>query len=160
MEAQQVLLVVGAAALVIAVCLVGVAAWLYRSLDIKGVRADLSGTARAREVDALMSASSEGEQRRKARAFSDATWDGVAQRRAERPASPPSWSEGRPSSANRPTPASAADEETTGPVPRQAPRQTGSPPRERPAPGPWQGSFEFRVTRREMGTGSSQRIEE
>ena len=79
MSAQQILLIIGIVLIVVAVALVGVAIWVYRALDIKAVRDDLSGVARAREVD---SSRSGGGRRSAVRAFSDATWDGAVRKNA------------------------------------------------------------------------------
>ena len=189
MAAQQILLIIGIALIVVAVALVGVAIWVYRALDIKGVRDDLSGVARAREVD---SARSGGTRRPAARAFSDATWDGAVRRSAA--------PDQAPSAPVAPTPQQ---------VPQQAPAQGRAVPQAAAPPGgyapppgapehgdapttllgaedgdavttllgdddddgttlldtgpvdaQWNGSFEFRVVRSEMGAGSPRRIEE
>lgn len=50
MEAHEVLLAVGGALIAASLVLAGVAAWLYRALDIRGVRDDLSGLVRVREI--------------------------------------------------------------------------------------------------------------
>ncbi len=186
MSAQQILLIIGIVLIVVAVALVGVAIWVYRALDIKAVRDDLSGVARAREVD---SSRSGGGRRSAVRAFSDATWDGAVRKNA----------------APVPVagPAHQAAPSQTMPAQGWAVSQTSAPPGGHASPpgadqradapttlldsgdedaattllgedaddgtilldtGPVEsqpsGSFEFRVVRSEMGAGSPRRIEE
>lgn len=159
MTPQLVLMVVGIVLLVAAAALAGAAVWSYRALDIKGVRDDLSGVARARET----SASPERARRTTARAFSGASWKGDARRSAH-----PDEPDVAPT-AHVPRPVEA-------PPPLRGTRTSESPPRagaHAPAPpadeetsllgeGTPQDSppFEFRVTRKVMGTGTPERIEE
>ncbi len=185
MSAQQILLIIGIVLIVVAVALVGVAIWVYRAFDIKGVRDDLSGVARAREVD---SSRTSGGRRPVARAFSDATWGGAVRKSA--PAAPSAAGPMPPMAPPQPAPAQGWAAPQAAP-----PGGFASPPgvAERPdAPttlldagdgdavttllgenddgttlldtGPVEaqpsGSFEFRVVRSEMGAGSSRRIEE
>lgn len=187
MSAQDVLLIIGIVLIVVAVALVGVAFWVYRALDIKGVRDDLSGVARAREVE---SSRSGGTGRSSARAFSSASWHGAVRRssvetdaqttvpddvpHAPRPAPTPSWV-AAPQAAAPPggpaphPPADPGDARTTmlSEDPGEAPTSlldeddAGTTLLDTsPAPAERRGSFEFRVVRSEMGAGSSRRIEE
>lgn len=148
MTPQSVLFIVGIVLIVAAVVMVGLAVWTYRALDIKGVRDDLSGVARARELS-----SPDAQTRRSTvRAFSGASWQGEARQRerapeaaspaaAQRPhASPPPAA---PAPARRAA-APAADDETSLLGAQTAP----SVP------------FAFRVVRRELGAGTPRRIEE
>lgn len=146
MAAQDVLFIVGIVALVAAAVMVGLAIWTYRALDIRGVRADLSGVARASAAAAAPTAA----RRSSARAFSEATWGGVVSKSGEaqkvaptehvpRPVEPPPR---RP--AHRSAPPPAADEPTSV---IEAPEQ-GT------------GAFAFRIVRREMGAESPRGIEE
>lgn len=172
MSAQQVILIVGVVALVAAVALAALAAWTYRALDIRGVRADLSGRARAREVAGQ---SSSGVSRRSAvRAFSDATWGGSVRERSDERGAPDREDRTRrvprPAASPPPAPPSRRDEagpRGTGdePTSLMGPASGSDDPTTVAAPGAddpttvADASFEFHVVRRESGTGSSQRIE-
>lgn len=148
MTPQSVLFVVGIVLIVVAVAMVALAVWTYRALDIKGVRDDLSGVARARELSAP------GAQARRstARAFSGASWQGEARQRERAPEATPPAAAQRPHASPPPSaptperrvPVPAADDETSLLGAQAAP----SVP------------FAFRVVRRELGAGTPRRIEE
>lgn len=166
MSAQQVLLIAGIVALVAAVVFAALAVWTYRVLDIRGVRADLNGTARAREAAA---APAGGPRRTSARAFSSATWHGTVTKKGEpaptehvpRPvASPPPAPPGRPATAGPPR---GGDEPTSliasaGGSDEPTSLVTSEPAADEPTT-VVDPSFEFHVVIRESGAASSQRIE-
>lgn len=149
MTAQDVLFIVGVVALVAAAALAGLAIWTYRALDIRGVRADLSGVARASAAASAPLPS----RRPSARAFSSATWEGVVSK----------------SDADDDAPTATATERAPQPVespPRRPVRPSAPPPAaDEPtsafeSPAPETGAFAFRVVRREMGAASPRGIEE
>ena len=148
MAAQDVLFIVGVVALVAAAALTGLAIWTYRALDIRGVRADLSGVARASAASAPVPS-----RRPSSRAFSSATWEGVVSK----------------SDADDDAPTTTATERAPRPVespPRRPARSSAPPPAaDEPTsafepPAPQAGAFAFRVVRREMGAASPRGIEE
>lgn len=158
MSAQQVILIVGIVALVAAVVLAALAAWTYRALDIRGVRADLSGKARAREVSEASAASSRAARASSARAFSDATWGGAVSKKGVAPTERVPRPVGSPPRVARPSPPPPDADAATSLLDGDEPTTVGDAAAEEPTT-LVEESFEFRVTRRELGAASPQRIE-
>lgn len=148
MEAHEILITAGGALIAASLVLAGAAAWLYRALDIRAVRDDLSGFVRVREIASARPEDGRGPVERAP--------SGTSRGRVTRGEPPPDatggpggpttqWGLGE-GAADEPSRGAGDDEETLfdgGLV------------------DVWSGApLGFHVTRGEMGVGSPQGIEE
>ena len=111
MTPQSVLFIVGVVLIVAAVVMVGLAVWTYRALDIKGVRDDLSGVARAPRAE-LPRRSDEKIDRP---CLFRRVWQGEARQRERAPEAAPPAAAQRPHASSPPA--------APAPARRQLPRR-------------------------------------